>query len=59
MEVTGEFNPKSTPETRVRDRNRAEALGTIQKIVTAQPMLCAYVVLALLAAGRIQSVYNP
>lgn len=59
MEVTGEHNPKSTPKTRMRDRDRAEALGTIMTIFTSQPFLIAYVVAAFVLAGIWENVYNP
>lgn len=59
MEAYGVHNPKSTDETRVRDRNRAEALGNIWNIFTSQPFLIGYVVLAFILAGIVESVYIP
>jgi hypothetical protein len=56
MEVTGVHNPKSTPLTRMRDRNRAEALGNLTKILTAQPLLVSYVIAGLIAAGFIEKM---
>jgi hypothetical protein len=56
MEVTGVYNPKSTPLTRMRDRNRAEALGNLTKILTAQPLLVSYVIAGLIAAGFIEKM---
>jgi len=54
MEVTGVHNPKSTPETRAADRNVAEALGNIERILTSQPFLIAYAVAALIFAGWVE-----
>jgi hypothetical protein len=54
MEVTGKYNPKSTPETRIADRNAAEALGTIERIFTSQPFLIAYAVAAFVFAGWVE-----
>ena len=60
MEVTGVHNPKSTPETRNRDRDRAKMLGDIWTIVTTnQPFLIILVVVAFIAAGVVENVYNP
>lgn len=56
MEVIGEYNPKSTPETRMRDRNRAAAIGTIETILTSQPFLIGYVVLGFLLAGILEGI---
>lgn len=60
MEVIGEFNPKSTPETRKRDRDRARMLGDIWTIVTTnQPFLIVLVILGFVAAGFVENVYIP
>lgn len=60
MEVTGKYNPKSTPETRNRDRDRAEWLGNFWTILTTnQPFLIFLVVIAFIAAGVVENVYNP
>jgi hypothetical protein len=59
MEVTGVYNPKSTPFTRKRDRAIANVLGSCHRIFTSQPALIGYVVIAFILAGIWENVYNP
>lgn len=57
MEVTGIENKKSTPQTRVRDRARAERIGDLQNFLTQQPFLISYAAVALISAGFIEKMY--
>jgi hypothetical protein len=60
MEAFGTYNHKSTPESRNAARDRANFLGNAWMILTTnQPFLIVLVVLAFVAAGVVENVYNP
>lgn len=51
MEVTGTYNPRSTPQSRNKKRDTAQAVGELQEFATSQPALISYVGVAFLVAG--------